>query len=206
MRSLSSLLAASVILLAPLIACAGQEENEETSRAWETLAPGYYVEQDAKGIADCTRPANTNWLYIGPEVRKDAEIFDYFGMPGAIGFNFGGATKDYLLREVMVMAPPEDDNMLEIIRKSMNGKNPIMLRGTGLSRGGLDVSTKGKLSGHFSMGIDTGFLHIHSLSFSDYVETQDFVEPSDGTTANPSPDGKWPDGPALRPFEYCPAE
>lgn len=206
MRALLSLLLASAVLISPRPAFAGQAEDESTALAWKTLTPGYYVEQNDEGIADCSRPDGVKWLFVGPDVRDGANIFDYFGMPGAIGFNFAGRNEDYLLLSVIVLATPEDKDMLNIIRQSMGGMNPAYLRGTGLSRGGLDVSTRGELSGHMSVELDSGLLHIHSLSFSDGGETKNYIESGDNLNTPPTPTGVWPDGRELHPFQHCSSE
>lgn len=173
------------------------------SAVWHAIQPGYYVEVSDDGMPDCSRPADTNWIYLGPTLRDEATLRDYYEMQGTIAHNLNGREQDYFIRNMLLAYDPFDGAGLHKIVSDLDGKLPFFLEATGLEKGGLDVSTQGSLTARIYLDVETGNLTIGTLKHTNYLNTEVFVKPVLATEDNPAPGGVWPDGTHVNTFAHC---
>lgn len=176
------------------------------SAVWHAIQPGYYVEVSDDGQADCSRPDDSKWIYLGPKLRDEAILRDYYKLKGTVGLNVNGTEQDYFIRNMLLAYDPFDGADLHRIISYLDGKLPVFLEATGLHNDGLDVSTQGTLTARLYLDIETRDVTIGALTFTNYETVEVFVKPILATQDNLTPGGLWPDGEKVRPFMYCLAD
>lgn len=176
---------------------------DEDYNVWDYFAPGYYVEADEAGDANCARPDGTNWVYLHPERREDATIPGVFStFDGWMAFSFNGREEDYFLESLGGYGFNLGERQIDMIHNFFDGLSHSSARGIGLSGGGLGYTTGGVASLQFGWHVDTGDVHVLSLDFEDYGRTRDIVlQGEDNMKAGNDLEGR-----PLRPFVHCPAD
>ena len=176
---------------------------DDDYNVWDHFAPGYYVEADDAGSADCERPEGANWIYLHPERREDATIPGVFStFEGWMAFNFNGREEDYFLESFGGYGFDLDEPQIDMIHNFFDSLSHASARGVGLSGGGLGYTTGGVASLQFGWHIETGDVHVLSLDFEDYGRTRDIVLRGEDNMKT----GTDLEGRPSRPFIHCGAE
>lgn len=169
---------------------------------WELFAPGYYVETDEEGSANCSRPEGSNWFYLHPERRPDATIPGVFSsFMGWMAFSFNGNEEDYFLEGLdgFGFGLELDESQRQIVYQQLDGFTFFSVNGVGLSGGGLGYTTSGDANLYLGVHIDTGEIRVYEAEFSDYGPTRQIVYAGYGEDLS----GSLLDGRELRFFAHC---